>query len=174
MNAEFIGGGFSNCLLRSLLQKPENIHYIEALFGDALNKIYNYGVLPQDKKYKILNLLKTYSTTNSESLDQENPVEEEEELKVPEIMPFNDLIQFCDEALDSIMSQLNCMPTPTRYLLKLIEKQAKKRVINIYIILIVISLLILCLLKRRLKELLLISYFNNGGIQFLFLQSNSD
>ncbi len=55
---------------------------------------------------------------------------EAEESKSMSTLTLDELKEVCDQIMESIISQLKCMPPSVRYLLKIVEQQAELNVIS--------------------------------------------
>ena len=122
---------FVNRLLKSFIGRTEIRQYVEQLFGGVYNKIYNFRAIPEEKKIAAVKPEQKSQTENSKNF-YIDPVLPQEEGKTCKTMLVEELLGFCDEAIESITSQLRCMPMSMRYLLKIIELQADKTVCSIF------------------------------------------
>jgi len=99
---------------------------VSQLFSNSLNKIHNYGTTPQNNGNSTKSK-GSLSPVSVQNIAAEQGKQKEEEEKIYDgIMTTKELISYCDEILEAIVSQTVCMPCSIRTLIKIIEKQAKK------------------------------------------------
>ncbi len=121
-------GSFSGRLVKAFLGRTEIRQYVERVFGPVFNKVMLYRSSPRNVLSRFRPSGATQpdgDLTNTTFLDPVLPLSEDE-TKLLETMSLSELFDFCDQIMESIASQLDCMPTSVRCLLKIVFREAQR------------------------------------------------
>ena len=91
-------------LVKSYLERTEIIKYTDYIFSNTFKKIYNYCVIPRNKRFSEISLINNEDKNNEKDL-----------------FTVDEIIEFCDELINAIVGSIISMPRSLRYFIKLLE-----------------------------------------------------